>query len=306
MLYRLLAYYTILTSFAPQLYTNDMMNPSIECLLDAQSHHPNSCFFLFFAARIARVAKNLPLSTQSFTFAAESSRGEWAEVAMKQMSDYEIGFNLALQMDWIHAASYFEQLSREKYWSPAFSKYLVGACYEMLGQRTESILAFAQVPQLSQEKDKETYIDAFVLKKVAFFQKSGYQDMDFSLPGLEIMLVMNAFEHMETENLEKCLDLVQRTLETVYEREKMEYNIRLRELVPSTNPPDYYDQRAVLLLTKASILNSLGQHKETIAHLNWILDNKERVSQENWVLPFTYWGKNLKDMCKLSLLTDII
>lgn len=284
-----------------------MMSPAIECLLDAQSHHPNSCFFLFFAARIARVAKNIPLSTQSFTFAAESSRGEWAEVAMKQMSDYEIGFNLAIQMDWIHAASYFEQLSQEKYWSPAFSKYFCGACYEMLGQRTEAILAFAQVPQLSQDmnQDKTTYIDAFVFKKVEFFQKSGYQDMDFSLPGLEILLVMNAFEHMETEHLEQCLELVQRTLEKVYEREKIEYNIRLRELVPMTNPPDYYDQRAVLLLTKASILNSLGQYKETIAHLNWILDNKERITQENWVLPFTYWGKIHTIECKYGVLIGI-
>lgn len=272
-----------------------MMGPAIECLLDAQSSHPNSCFFLFFAARIARVARNLSLSTQSFTFAAESSRGEWAEVAMKQMSDYEIGFNLALQLEWEAAANYFEQLSREKYWSPAFSKYFVGACCEMMGQRTEAILAFAEVSVLAkdQQQTKKTYIDTYVVKKVEFFQKSGYQDMDFSLPGLEIMLVMNAFEYMEKEALEQCLDRVQCTLELVYEREKMEYNIRLRELVPVSNPPDYYDQRAVLLLTKASILNSLGRFDETIAHLNWILDHKHCIKEENWVVPFTYWGKFL-------------
>ncbi|KAI8644238.1 hypothetical protein BD408DRAFT_340893 [Parasitella parasitica] len=267
------------------------MSPAIECLLDAQSNHPNSCFFLYFAARIARVARNLPLSTQSFTFAAESSRGEWAEVAMKQMSDYEIGFNLALELNWEGAAQYFEQLSRENYWSPAFSKYFVGTCYEMMGQRMEAILAFAEVPALAEDptNDKKTYIDAYVLKKVAFFQKSGYQDMDFSLPALEILLVMNAFEHMEKEGLEKCLDLVQHTLELIYEREKIEYNIRLKELVPTVTPPDYYDQRAVLLLIKASVQNSLGRYDETIAHLNWILDHKDCIKEENWVVPFTYW-----------------
>jgi tetratricopeptide (TPR) repeat protein len=284
-----LAYYSVLTSFAPQLYSKEMMSPAIECLLDAQSNHPNSCFFLFFAARIARVARNLPLSTQSFTFASESSRGEWAEVAMKQMSDYEIGFNLALQLDWEGAASYFEQLSQEKYWSPAFSKYFVGACYEMKGLRTEAILAFAQVPELC-GGERKTYIDAYVQKKVEFFQKSGYQDMDFSLPGLEILLVLNAFEDMEDDSLEACLEVVQRTLEMIYEREKTEYNIRLRELVPVTNPPNYFDQRAVLLLTKASILNSLRRYEETIAHLNWVLDHKELI-EEAWIVPFTYWGK---------------
>lgn len=290
-----MAYYSVLTSFAPQLYSKDMMSPAIECLLDAQSNHPNSCFFLFFAARIARVARNLPLSTQSMTFAAESSRGEWAEVAMKQMSDYEIGFNLALQLEWQGAVNYFEQLSREKYWSPAFTKYFVGACYEMMGQRTEAILAFAEVPTLAKEGERKTYIDTYVMKKVEFFQKSGYQDMDFSLPALEIMLVLNAFEYMEHEQLEKCLELVQRTLEIIYDREKIEYNIRLRELVPVTTPPDYYDQRAVLLLTKASILNSLGRFEETIAHLNWILDHKTCIKEESWVVPFTYWGNILKE-----------
>lgn len=290
-----------------------MMNPAIECLLEAQSNHPNSCFFLFFAARIARVAKNIPLSTQSFIFASESSRGEWAEVAMKQLSDYEIGLNLTLQLDWTHAANYFEQLSQEKYWSPAFCKYFAGACYDMLGQRTEAILAFAEVLKLANEAkesnatgaaaalgaatsignaSKTTYADAFVMKKAEFFEKNGYQDMDFSLPALELLLVMNTFEYMEKEHLETCLDHVQRTLEKIYERERLEYNTRLKELAPATSVPDYNDQRAVLLLTKASILNSLGRYSETIPHLNWILDHKEEIKQENWIQAFTYWGKH--------------
>lgn len=259
--------------------------------MDAQRKHPSSCFFLFFAARISRVARNIPLSNQSFTFAAESSQGEWAEVAMRQMSDYEIGFNLALQLDWEGAATYFEQLSAEGYWSPAFSKYFVGACREMLGQRTEGILAFAEVPTLVKEKQaRTTYIDAHVLKKVSFFQRSGYQDMDLSLPGLEILLVWNAFVQMEPDALEKCLELVERTLERIYEREKVEYSIRMKELVPDTTPPDYYDQRAVLLLTKAAILNALERYHDTIAHLNWIMDHKEYIKHETWVVPFTYWG----------------
>ncbi|KAG1152941.1 hypothetical protein G6F37_000654 [Rhizopus arrhizus] len=285
----LLAYYSVLTSFAPQLYTKDMMSPAIECLLDAQGKHPNSCFFLFFAARISRVAKNLPLSIQSFTFAAESSKGEWTEVAMKQLSDYEIGFNLALQLDWKAAATYFEQLSQEKYWSPAFSKYFVGACFEMNGQRTEAILAFAQVPESAKDQNKKSYIDAYVEKKVEFFQKSGYQDLDFSLPGIEIFLVLNAFEYMEKESLEACLEKVERALEMIYEREKIEYTIRLRELVPASAPPDYYDQRCVLLLSKASILNSLGRYDETIPHLNWVLDHRDCITHETWVVPFAYW-----------------
>ncbi|KAG1438760.1 hypothetical protein G6F56_012532 [Rhizopus delemar] len=269
------------------------MNPAIECLLDAQGNHPNSCFFLFFAARISRVAKNLPLSIQSFQFASESSKGEWTEVAMKQLSDYEIGFNHALQLDWSSAVDYFQQLVQDKYWSPAFSQYLVGACYEMMGQRTEAILAFAQV-SIIKDQSKKSYIDSYVEKKVEFFQKSGYQDLDFSLPAIEIFLVLNAFEYLEKEPLEKCLAQVDRTLEMIYEREKIEYTVRLRELVPASAPPDYYDQRCILLLAKASILNSLGRYDETIPHLNWVLDHRDCISHETWIVPFTYWGKKKK------------
>ncbi|KAL0078047.1 hypothetical protein J3Q64DRAFT_1646431 [Phycomyces blakesleeanus] len=290
----LLTYYSVLTSFAPQLYAKELMSPAIECLLDAQKNHPNSCFFLFFAAHTSRVARNIPLSTQSFDFAAESSRGEWAEHAMKQLSDYEIGVNLMLQLDWESAAECFENLAQEKYWSPSFAKYVVGACRDMLGERTDGILAFAEVPQLAKEyPTKKTYMDAYVHKKVEFFQRSGYQDMDFSLPGLELILVLNGFEHMDKGCLEKALKRVHETLELIYEREKMEYTIRLRELVPTTTPPNYYDQRAVLLLIKSSILNTLGRYTECISHLNWIIDHKESIKHETWVAPFAYWESGI-------------
>lgn len=272
------------------------MGPAVECLSDAQKHYPSSCFFLFYAARISRVARNLPLSTQSFTFAVDSSRGEWAETAMTQIGEYEIGFNFALQLDWQSASAHFEKLSDDKYyWSPAFCQYFIGACRGMLGKRTESILAFAQVPHLVKEQEqKKSSIDLYVQQKVEFFQKSGYQNMDFSLPGLELLLVWNAFEQMEKNALEACLLIVQNTLELIYEREKLEYNIRLHELVPTNNPPDYYDQRAILLLIKASVLNALKRFNDSISHLNWIMDHKNQLKSETWIIPFTYWGKRTK------------
>lgn len=291
----LLSYYSILTSFAPQIYTKDQMSSAIECLLEAQRNYSSSCFFLFFAARIARVARNIPLSTQSFSFAAEACHGEWAETAMRQVADYETGFNLALQLDWEGAAKCFEQLSREHYWSSGFCLYFAGTCKEMLGKRTDCILAMADVSDRlakQQPPSSKSYIDNYVEKKVAFFQKTGYQDMSLSLPALEILLVWNAFVQMQPSALETCLDQVQRTLELIYQREKNEYDIRIHELVPSIQPPDYYKQRAVLLLIKASILNALERYTETIPHLNWVMDHRDRIKEESWIIPFTYWGKD--------------
>ncbi|KAI8641035.1 hypothetical protein BD408DRAFT_346769 [Parasitella parasitica] len=286
----LLTYFSILSSFAPQLYAKELMGPAVECLNNAQKSHPSSCFFLFYAARISRIARNLPLSTQSFTFAVDSSRGEWAHAAMSQMGNYEIGFNFALQLDWISAEVYFEKLSQDKYYcSPAFCQYFIGACRGMLGKRTESILAFAEVPRLVELQQRKSYIDVYVKEKVEFFQKSGYQDMDFCLPGLELLLIWNIFDQMQNNALEACLLIVQSALELIYQREKLEYNIRVRELVPAANPPDYYDQRAILLLIKASILNALKRHSDSIAHLNWIMDHKHQLKSETWIIPFTYW-----------------
>ncbi|KAI8099731.1 uncharacterized protein BX664DRAFT_321998 [Halteromyces radiatus] len=310
----LLAYYNILTSFAPQLYGKECMEPALKCLTDAQNQHPRSCFFLYFAARFARAARNLTLSSQSFRFATEASRGEWAELAMQPLSDYEQAFNDALQLNWEDSLATFTDLGQQGYWSPAFSKYMVGACYEMLGRRTEAILAFAEVPQLIQRTMAEAgvstysqndniidngnsskstrgilYVDTFIQKRVKRYQQGGYQHMDLHLPALEMLLMWNVYEWMEKDALTHCLTLVHHALSLVYERERVEYGIRQKKLVPSTAPPNYYDKRAGLLLIKATVLNGLRQSQEAVAHLNWILDHKRHFKYDSWIVPFTYW-----------------
>ncbi|RUP51193.1 hypothetical protein BC936DRAFT_149491 [Jimgerdemannia flammicorona] len=287
----LLAYYTILTSFAPQVLAKEYTQPAIETLLDAQRNYPNSAFFLYFAGRTSRLARNISLSTQSYLYATEISRGEWAEVEVRHMCDYEIGFNHAMNLDWESASRVFESLFYEKYWSPAFCKYVHGACLEILGHRTEAILAFAQVPQLVVKKfgGRMIYIEQYVLRKVEFFQSSGYQDMDFSVPALELLTIWNCYEFMEREHLEKCLECVESALEKIAEREKLEYEIRIRELAPTTPPPNYFDQRGTLLLVKSAIQNALHRYLDSIVNLNWILDHKDLIKQDKWVVPFTYW-----------------
>lgn len=286
-LYRLLSYYVILTSYAPQVLTRELIQPAIECLLDAQQSYPNSAFFLFFAGRVSRLARNLPLSTQSFVYTFEVSQGDWAETTIGHLATFEIAFNSAMGLDWASAAVRALEL-QTKYNSPAFLKYFYGACMEMLGNRTEAILAFAEAPGLV-DKKRKSQPELFVMNRVAFFEISGYQDLDFSLPALEILYTWNSFPCMAPNTLEKCLEIIETTLESIYEREKLEYDIRTVELVPSTSTPDYYDQRGTLLLMKAGILNALNKFTEGIVHLNWIIDNKDKFKHTNWVVPFAYW-----------------
>ncbi|KAL9539266.1 hypothetical protein PS6_011278 [Mucor atramentarius] len=283
----LLSYYVILTSYAPQVLTRELIQPAIECLLDAQQSYPNSAFFLFFAGRVSRLARNLPLSTQSFVYTFEVSQGDWAETTIGNLATFEIAFNSAMGLDWASAAVRALEL-QSKYNSPAFLKYFYGACMEMLGNRTEAILAFAEAPGLV-DKKRKSQPELYVMNRVAFFEISGYQDLDFSLPALEILYTWNAFPCMAPNTLEKCLEIIETTLESIYEREKLEYDIRTVELVPATSAPDYYDQRGTLLLMKAAILNALNKFTEGIVHLNWIIDNKDKFKHTNWVVPFAYW-----------------
>ncbi|KAI8343266.1 hypothetical protein BC941DRAFT_448087 [Chlamydoabsidia padenii] len=296
----LLAYYNILTSFAPQLYTETLMEPALTCLSDAQHQHPRSSYFLFFAARFARCAHNLALSSQTFHFSAGGDDGNDQAMLLRPLSEHEQGMNEALQLNWEACCSIFDDLGRQGYWSPAFSKYMVGACYEMMGRRTDAILAFAQVHLLIMQHYKKTatdgqttqsilHVDTYLQKKVQRYQQGGYQDMDLHLPALEILLVWNMFEWMEKDGLEQCLERVQHTLDLVYERERMEYGVRQKTLIPTTAPPNYHDQRAVLLLIQAAILNALRQSQQAVAHLNWILDHQRHFKHDPWLVPFTYW-----------------
>lgn len=206
------------------------------------------------------------------------------------MCSYEMGFNHMMQHHWEEAVTVFDSLYREKYWSPIVLRYLVGACLDRMGRRTEAILTFADISNNHTSTDASTRsIEHYVLKKVALFQSSGYQDMDMVLCALEYMYLYNAYEFMDHMQLNRHLQLVDFSLGRILEAEKLEYGIRSRELLPDTPPPQYDDQRGALLLIKSAILNAMGRYQESVIHLNWIIDRKDKVLIDKWIIPFTYW-----------------
>ncbi|KAI8380334.1 hypothetical protein BD560DRAFT_324222 [Blakeslea trispora] len=286
----LLAYYTTLTSLCPQILSNDYTQPAIETLLDAQKTYPNSAFFLYFAGKTSRIARNMPLSTQSFRYGIEISKNEWAEVEVFHMCSYEIAFNHMMEHQWQEAAQLFDTLYKERYWSPAIFRYLTGACLDMMGQRTEAILAFAEVPQwITKKTQNASLVERYVLRKVTAFQECGYQDMDMSLCAMEYLYLFTGFDFMSQEYLEKSLVVVDTALAQIVEAEKIEFSIRTRELVPGTPAPSYFDQRGALLLIKSSLYNVLGRYKESVIHLNWIMDHQADIVADRWVIPYAYW-----------------
>ncbi|KAI8335366.1 hypothetical protein BC941DRAFT_430121 [Chlamydoabsidia padenii] len=298
----LLSYYSLLSSLVPSIYAQESIQPTIECLVAAQKSHPKSCFFLYYAARISRVARNVGLSTQSFTMATTSTRkAAWAEVAMKHTVAYEVGLNHAMQLDWDTSAAYFEQLCCARDWSPAFCQYFVGACYEMLGQRQEAKDAFDEVPVLShQQHHRKSLLDNYVQCKVERYQDHDYRDLDSSLPGLELLLLLNAFASMEDTYLKRCLEMVQETLQLIKIGGMVDDNSDDDE---SSDGSDYDNNNnnnnasdhamvaryGTLLLIKCAVLNALSRYHECIPDLDWLMAKKHRLESEDWLLPFVYW-----------------
>ncbi|KAI9318047.1 hypothetical protein BX666DRAFT_1934279 [Dichotomocladium elegans] len=287
----LLAYYSATTSFAPQILSDTYIKPAMETLLEAQQDYPNSAVYLFLAGRISRLGLDLPLSTRSFLYAADMTRNDWAEAPVSNACQYEIVLNHMITGNWEHAASSFESLCDQKYWSSAFCKYMQGACLEMLGKRPEAILAFAQVPSLVVKKmgDRMGEMDSYALRKVQAFQTSGYQDMDYYVPALEFMCIWNLFHYMDRLQLEQCHRAVNKALEAIQIEEQEQYDLRCQELAPESPPPDHFDQRATLLLIKSSIQNVAGLSEENTILLNWIVDHKECFVSDSWVVPFALW-----------------
>ncbi|KAG2194717.1 hypothetical protein INT47_012088 [Mucor saturninus] len=287
----LMSYYTAAISFAPQVLTEVYKKTAMDILLDAQRHHPNSALYLFFAGRMARNGLDLPLSTQSFLYTVEVSRGEWAEVAVTNSCRFEMAINHMITGNWSHAASTFDYLCEQHYWSAAFCKYAQGACYEMMGARTEAVLIFAQVSDLVVKKlgGRLSDIDSYVLRKVTMFQKSGYQNLDFYAPILEFMCIWNIFPYVNHDLLKIALDRIQRGLTTIQKCEQVVQEERMLEIAPDTPLPDYFDERASLLVIKSSILNVMGLAEETTLDINWILDHKECILQDTWVVPYALW-----------------
>jgi hypothetical protein len=297
-----LSYYSLLSSSVPSIYAQESIQPTIECLVAAQKSHPKSCFFLYYAARISRVARNVGLSTQSFTMATTSTRkAAWAEVAMKHTVAYEVGLNHAMQLDWDTSAAYFEQLCCARDWSPAFCQYFVGACREMLGQRQEAKDAFDEVPVLShQQHHRKSLLDNYVQCKVEQYQNYDYRDLDSSLPGLELLLLLNGFAAMEDTYLKRCLEMVQETCQLIKiggmvcdDDSSDDDDTTSASDYGSNNSKDNNSMMArygTLLLVKCAVLNALSRHDACIPDLDWLMAKKHQLESEEWLLPFVYWG----------------
>ncbi|KAI9281583.1 hypothetical protein BY458DRAFT_552866 [Sporodiniella umbellata] len=287
----LLIYYSTAISFAPLVLSDTYKKAAMKTLLETQQAHPNSTIYLYFAGLMARLGFDLPLSTQSFLYTAEFSRGEWAQIALTNTCRFEIGINHMITGNWEKAATTFNYLYDQKYGSAAFCRYLEGACYEMMGERAKAVVLFAEVPQLVTKKlgGRLSDVDAYVLRKTALFQKSGYQNIDFFVPALEVLCLKNLLFYQSHELLRASLKRIDHGLTAIQKCMDIELEERMKEILVESDFPDYYNELASLYVVKGTILNILGLPEEASLDLNWILDHEDYILDDTWAIPFGLW-----------------
>ncbi|CAO3700451.1 unnamed protein product [Rhizopus stolonifer] len=285
----LLVYYSTAISFAPHILSELYKKAAMKTLLETQQTHPDSIIYLYFAGLMSRLRLDLPLSTQIFLCTAEFSRGEWAQVALKNTSRFEIAINHMITGNWGHAATTFEYLFKERYGSLALCRYMQGACYEMIGERARAVILFAQVPNLITKKlgGRLSDVDAYVLNKTILFQRSGYQNLDFFVPAFEIMCLWNLLFYMSPEKLMKGLERIDQGLGAIERCMDIEHKERMQEIATQIPLPDYYHELSSLYVVKGAMLNIMGREEATM-DLNWVLDHGDFI-QDKWMIPFALW-----------------
>ncbi|CAO3661868.1 unnamed protein product [Rhizopus stolonifer] len=271
----LLFYYSMACHLVPQLY-RDLLLPALDCLNACQKQHPNALFFLYCAGHLARLSQQHTLSTRSFLRSSELCQEPWI-APIRQPISLELAFNKAQELDWQACLDQLYQLPES-----VFQHYFISCCQSITQDTTQQILTLAS----ALNQCPVTSWDLYAAEQIRFFESRGYQHMEFFLPLFELLMISNGFESMTT--LETGLEQVQGTLELIYEREKVEYSIRTSHVAPDLELPDYYQPRIRLLLVKCAMLNALERHRESIAHVNWMMDHLDHV-KGSWLVPFIYW-----------------
>jgi tetratricopeptide (TPR) repeat protein len=179
------------------------------------------------------------------------------------------------------AASCFEQLMTENYWSHTFYTYFCAVCYDMQGEQDKAKEYYDKAVNVTGRKvnGKQLSVEQFVVRKVRQVQwleehgatvlgsETGpVDDAELKgkrsyLCGLEMIFLWNGFSCMSQEILQQCLVLAQDT-QDYFEAIGANAPAAPSSPVDATRPVD--ERFHVLLLIKGTILRELGQDEAAL------------------------------------------
>ncbi|KAJ1517924.1 Tetratricopeptide repeat protein 39B, partial [Coelomomyces lativittatus] len=264
-------YHSVISSFSPILLGPSMIPCAARTLGSELKKFPRSPFHLMLIGRTLRTVKDVEGSSHAYQLAMDV-QSEWEEI--KHLCRYELAMNAMMQLNWSFAASCFHLLKQSSYWSKAFFAFAEATCLDMMGQHNEAKTIFKEAPELIGRKfgGKNISVEVYIANKVKIYEG---RDFRTYLPGLEILLIWNAFVCMSPENLDTCHQLVLEGLGQVH------------------NNNDNVDAEGVLHLVLAAIEIEKRNFDACSRSLDWIRENEKEFVTETWVFPFSLFYRAL-------------
>ncbi|KNE71786.1 hypothetical protein AMAG_16091 [Allomyces macrogynus ATCC 38327] len=263
-------YNAIHSSFAPELLGPSMVPVALRELLPWVRKFPSSPFHLLMLARALRTAGLLP-EADLYLDRAYTAQSLWPELAL--LCAYEQGINAMMRLQWDRAAAVFADLGKRAYWSPAFFVFAEGACRAMAGDVTGARACMERAPAKVVRKygGRVISVEQYILRKVELY--AGRDAFNMYNPGLELLLIWNAYPMMSCPDLATCRATVLATLDQLAAQGDADH-----------------DALAVQHLILAAIEKALGDTVAATRSLEYVLEDLT-VASESWVPPFAAYHR---------------
>ena len=177
------------------------------------SYYPDSSVYLWVAGRVKRLGRDVPAAINLFKRAIDLGRKE-EFIQLTHISFYELAWCYCFDLDWEKAIPYFEVLFKESEWSKTFNCFAIGCCYDQMQNKTEAKKYYELcLTHLGRKFGGRTIsVEQFIERKVKMWKKTDFENT--IMPGVELMMMFNAFTQMKTEKLKVILTDAQCLLDT--------------------------------------------------------------------------------------------
>ena len=254
--------------------------PKAVSLVDTMlGQYPTSAIYLWVAGRVSRLQRHTQEAIAHFNKAIELGRKEEFP-QLTHAAFYELAWCHCFELDWEPAIPCFKLLYEESEWSKSFNAYAVAVCYAELGKSAEAKEWYqASQRHLGRKFGGRTIsVEQFVERRVTFLEKeSGGTFEGAQMPGIEFIMLFNAFSQMGEAQISAVCNMVQG---------------RLEEIKAGSVRVLHEEHVLVLDLIVANANKELGRPDEARKHYKYLSEQyppkkwKKLLQHETWVVPY--------------------
>eukprot|EP01060_Flectonema_neradi_P040137 TRINITY_DN904_c0_g1_i1.p1 TRINITY_DN904_c0_g1~~TRINITY_DN904_c0_g1_i1.p1 ORF type:complete len:720 (+),score=112.27 TRINITY_DN904_c0_g1_i1:38-2197(+) len=238
------------------------------------SYYPDSSVYLWVAGRVRRLGRDVHAAIDMFQKAIDLGRKD-EFIQLTHISFYELAWCHCFELEWEKAIPLFEILFKESEWSKSFNCFAIGCCHDQLNNKKDAQKYYELcLTHLGRKFGGRTIsVEQFIDRKVTMWKEDGYKNT--LMPGVELMMMFNAFTQMRSEKLQTVISDTQSFL------------AKNDDLLP--------EQRNIIRLILANAEKETGNWKTSRSLYLQLIDEcpvkkwKKRYKQETYILPYTYY-----------------